>query len=182
MTWIPLAESIPELCRQVREWRGRGGVVVRAGQHLVKIKALSYLTLYRLRSDLTVRRIRETLEAKELATAAQWREHLEAQGGDWEVLWDTGRIVQTLLDARGAARIRFDALAAEATAQAAELPDRKAFAIRYATKLAGAERSAAFLIADGKRDRALERLTAAALDETVQTLRAGEIIAALEEQ
>ena len=60
--------------------------------------------------------------------------------------------------------------------------DRKAFAIRYATKLTGAERSAAFLIADGKRDRALEKLTAAALDETVQTLRAGESIAALEEQ
>lgn len=58
MTWIPLAESISDLCRQVREWRGREGVVVRAGQHLVKIKALSYLTLHRLRSDLTVRRIR----------------------------------------------------------------------------------------------------------------------------
>ena len=49
-----------------------------AGQHLIKIKALSYLTQQRLRSDLTVRRIHETLEVEDLRTVTQWREHLEA--------------------------------------------------------------------------------------------------------
>jgi len=84
-------------------------------------------------------------------------------------------IVQALLDARHAERARFDALSTEATAMAAELPDRKSFALQYAVALpAGAERAAAILVADGRLAQALQKLTAAALDETVERLRQAE--------
>lgn len=41
---------------------------------------------------------------------------------------------------------------------AAELPDRKSFALQYAAALpAGAERAAAFLVADGKLAQAFQK-------------------------
>ena len=58
---------------------------------------------------------------------------------------------------------------------ATELPDRKSFALQYAATLpAAAERAAAFLVADGKLAQAFQKLTAAALDETVERLRQAE--------
>ena len=80
-----------------------------AGQHLIK----SYLTQQRLRSDLTVRRIHETLEVEDLRTVTQLARAPRSRGGDWELLSNSGLIVQALLDARHAERARFDVLSTD---------------------------------------------------------------------
>lgn len=160
--------SEPEaLIQAVAQWRDREGLVVRCnqGQTLIKLKAADYLARHRLRFALSARAVREICLERDVKGLDDFEIYLKEVGGDWELVEDAKPLVEAFCTARAKAQERVSALADEVAAKLVEYPVRKDFALEYATKLSGAEKAAAFSLADQKPDQAYTVLERSYLDE-----------------
>jgi hypothetical protein len=155
-------------------WERREGVVARCagGQVLVKAKSQSYLALHRLRSHLTPKRIRQQLDEQNetISSVADWAKYLEDHGGDWELVQDTQSFVQAYFQTKQEAEREFAKLYPSSREALERLDDRKRYALEWALKLPRHQQPVAFLIADDRQDKALEKLETALLDQTFEKL------------
>lgn len=155
------------LVAAVHAFEGKEGVVARCnnGQTLVKLKGASYLAHHRLRFALTARVVREVCLERDIQSIDDFQRYLEEQGGDWEMVEDARPLVETFIAARTEARQTFEALQTEVGRKLLEYPNRKDFAVEYATKLPREQQGAAFSLADGRADRAYELVEKSMLDQ-----------------
>lgn len=170
---VELPRDPRRLLAAVRDWDGLEGVVVRcnADQTLVKVKSASYLARHRVRFSLTARVVRQLCEQHEVRSLDEFARVLADMGGDWEVAQDVQGLVDAYISGCRDAEAAFTKLQGrvEAAFAAIDAEDprerRRRFAATFASKLDGPQRSAAFLLADGKLDQALRLLRDRILDE-----------------
>jgi hypothetical protein len=164
---VELPKDPDELLAVIYDWEGKEGVVARCnqGQTLVKMKAADYLARHRLRFSLTTRAVREICLQRNVTSITDFEAYLTEQGADWELVEDARPLIERFISGRHQARAEFAALEAEVGAKTIEFPDRKDFAVNYATKLAGARSGAAFALLSGQRDRAYTLVETEVLDQ-----------------
>lgn len=162
------------LLKEIETWKGKEGVVARCneGRVMVRIKAADYLARHRLRFALSARAVREICLERDVQGLDDFEVYLKEVGGDWELVEDAKPLVEAFCTARARARERVSTLAGEVAAKLVEYPVRKDFALEYATKLSGAEKAAAFSLADERRDQAYTVLERSYLDEAFATAEA----------
>jgi len=151
---IELPHQPEQLVAAVAEWKDHEGVVARCdhGQTLVKIKGAEYLARHRLRFALSARVIRELCLMQDVHTMEDFEDYIKSEGADWELLTDTKPLVQAFISAREEAAETLARLRDQVPQKAAEFPERKDFAIKYAKDLPGRLTGAAFALLDGKQD------------------------------
>lgn len=171
---VDLPSDIDELLATVKEWERKEGVVVRFddGQRFLKVKSASYLALHRLKSNLNAKNVRALCTERDVKTHEDFEQLIYEQGGDFEMVTDARPMVDAYLQGTRGADERLETLRAEVSEAAARFPERRDFATKFAPVLDPAERSVAFLLLDGKLERAKERLRTIKLDATFKAYSA----------
>ena len=161
------AHDIDGLLHSIEHRHSSEGIVLRCGplqQTLVKFKSADYLMRHRLRFALNAKTIRQICIENHVTAMPDFDKWLDEQGADWELIQDVKPLVETFVTYRRIAAYSFDDLGASTARAAKEYPNRGDFAREFAIKLPAAEKTAAFLLLDGKKTQAWEKFRDAMLD------------------
>lgn len=164
---VELPTDPEALVAAVHKLAGREGVVARCDndQTLVKLKGADYLARHRLKFALTARGVREICISRNVRSLDDFEEFLKEQKADWELVEDAKPLVETYVKGIARAEQKFIELKNEVITKQKEFPERKDFAVNYATKLPGSLRGAAFAVLSGSEDRAFTIVRNETLDK-----------------
>lgn len=163
-----LPVNIDKLIETVSNLDDKEGIVVRYGDTLVKMKSARYLALHRLRFALSIKRIKEICLERNVMDLEDFEAFLGEYEADWELFSDTKPLVESFIEARLEANIRYDKLVG--IVDSLKDIDRKSFATEYVTKFTPAEKMAAFLLRDGRIEEAWKKFLKAEIDNAFVNL------------